>query len=313
MESDKQPKIAKLFWNFLPVALTVFLTSVAVKSEWTDDPLSNQGALVFIPIMVPILFPFLKILSIGIQGAIKAKQLGIPKSQYTSDDRLKYLNEKGLKWLFITSVSWTIVILSFFAIPITLSITDQADKGIQLVNMGQPQILSQGSGTHSLLYSFDTIIHYLFLIPIIAFILGAVVLNNLVLRRWLKSDRKVPTVWKNVGFILSFTMERIVRHEVKTFLEGVSENAIVSINDEVIRGTETVIDELRKLAPLAAHHSHATKRIRITIIDNNQGLVIDLGRDSERPQEYWVFYLGYMHTRVNEIGRITTGLFDDYM
>ncbi|MHC4111488.1 MAG: hypothetical protein ACYSUY_10450 [Planctomycetota bacterium] len=325
MENEKQSGISKLFWKFLPLILTVFLIGVAIKSEWTEDPLSNQGVLIFIPIMAPTLFPFFTTLCIGIQGAIKAKRLGIPQSQYTLDDRLKPLNEKVLKWRNITLASWIITFLSFISIPITLSITDRADKGIQLVNMGQPQILSHGSNTHSLLYFLDAIIQYLFLIPIIALILGAVVLIKSLLGKWWKSDRKVPTGWKKTGyatiaaffipiimiFIFSFTVEKIVRHEVKTWLENVSDDAIVSINNEEIQKPLTVIEELRKLAALPAHHSHATKRIRIAIRDNDQGLVIDLSRDSQLPQEYWVFYLGYRHTYVNEVGRITTSLFEE--
>jgi hypothetical protein len=293
---------------------------------WTEDPQSNQGMLIFVPVVAIILFPFFTVLSYSIQGAIKAKRLHIPQSQYTSDNRLKSLTEKALKWRNITLATWIIVFLSILAIPITLNITDRTDKGTQLINMGQPENLSQGSSTHSLLYFFDTIIHYLFLIPIVALFLGAVVLTKSLFGKWWKSDRKAPTGWKKTGyatiaaffipiimiFILSFTVKKIVRHEVKTWLENVSDDAIVSINDEVIRKPQTVIDELRKLAVRPAHHSHATKRIRVAITDNDQGLVIDLGRDSQLPQEYWVFYLGYRHTKVNEIGRITTSLFENF-
>ena len=325
MENDKQSKIAKFFWKFLPLALTVFLAGVVIALMWTEDPQSNQGVLISIPpVMAIALFPFLTTLCIVIQGTIKAKRLGIPQSQYTSNDRLKSLNEKGRKWINITFATWIIGFLSILAIPITLEITDRIDEGTQLINMGQPQILSQGSGTHSLLYFFDKIIQYLFLIPIIALILGAVLLTKSLLGKWWKSGRKAPAVWKKTGyatiaafflpiiiiFILSFTVKKIVRHEVKTWLENVSDDATVSINNEVIRKPQTVIDELRKLAAIPAHHSYATKRIRIAIRDNDQGLVIDLGRDSQLPQEYWVFYLGYRHTYVNEVGRITTSLFE---
>jgi len=327
MENAKQSKTAKLFWKLLPLALTVFLVGVVITSMWTEDQKPNPAVLVVVPsTMIPILFPFFTTLCIGIQGAIKAKRLGIPQSQCTSDVRMKSLYEKVLKWRNIMLASWIITFLSFISIPITLSITDRTYKGIQLVNVGQPEILSQGSNTHSLLYFFDTIIHYLFLIPIVALILGAVVLTKSLFGKWWKSDRKAPTVWKNVGyaaiaafilpliisFILSFTVEIIVRHEVKTWLENVSDDAIVSINNEVIQKPLTVIEELRKLAAMPAHHSYATKRIRVAITDNDQGLVIDLGRDSQLPQEYWVFYLGYRHTKVNEIGRITTSLFENF-
>jgi ABC-type multidrug transport system fused ATPase/permease subunit len=326
MENEKQSGISKLFWNFLPVALTVFLIGVAIKSEWTEDSQSNQGALVFIPIMVPILFPFFKTLSYGIQGIIKAKRLHISQSQGTSDVRMKSLYEKVLKWRNIMFASWIITFLSFISIPIALNITDRSDEGIQLVNMGQPQILSHGSNIHNLLCFFDLTIQYLFLIPIIALVLGVIVLIKSFLGKWWKLDRKIPTGWKKTGyatiaafflpiimiFILSFAIEKIVWREVKTWLENVSDNAIVSINNEVNQKPQTVIDELKKLVAIPAHHSHATKRIRIAIKDNEEGLVIDLGRDSQLPQEYWIFYLGYKYTRVNEIGRITTNLFDNF-
>ena len=107
-------------------------------------------------------------------------------------------------------------------------------------------------------------------------------------------------------------MQRIVRREVKTFLNNVSSNAVVEINKQQIENKVQVIEELIKVAPLTAHHSHSTKRIHINIIDGDEGLVIELGRDSSRDQEYWVFYLGYGETYVNEIGRITTNLFDNF-
>ena len=324
MENDKQSKIVEFFWKSFPLISTVCLVGVIFTCMWTEDPKSNSGLLVFVPVVAIILFPFFTVLSYAIQGTIKAKQLHISQSQYTSDGYLKSFNEKCCKWRNITFATWIIVFLTILSIPITLRITHRTDEGIQLVNVGQPEILSQGSGTHSLLYSLDTIIQCLFPIPIIALILGVVVLTKSLLGKWWKSDRKAPTVWKHVGyatiaafilpiiiiFILSFTVKKIVRHEVKTWLENVSVDAIVSINNEVIRKPQTVIDELRKLARLPAHHSHATKRIRIAIRDNDQGLVIDLGRDSQLPQEYWVFYLGYRHTSVNEVGRITTSLFE---
>lgn len=327
MESDKQLKTAKLLWRLLPFGMTACVLAIILKVEWTNDPTTNSGLLIFVPVVAVICFPFFTVLSHIIQGTIRAKQLHISQSQYTSDGRLKPFNEKAGKWVNITIATWVIGFLSFISIPITLSVIDRSDRGTRVVNEGQPQVLSAGSNTHELLSFLDTTMRCLFLIPIIALVLGAVLLIKSLLGKWWKSDRKVPTGWKIFGyasivafvlpiiiiFILSFTMERIVRHEVKTWLENVSDDPIVSINNAVIRKPQTVIDELRKLAPRAAHHSRVTKRIRITIIDNDQGLVIDLGRDSQRPQEYWVFYLGYRHTRVNEIGRITTSLFDDYM
>lgn len=326
MENNGQSKIVKIFWRFFSPIVTVCLVGVMFKSMWTKDPKTNSGLLIFVPVVAMILFPFFTVLSYGIQLHLKAKQLHISNTQCTSDGRLKSLIERGSLWVNITFATWIIIFLSILAIPITLRITDKTDRGIQLVNVGQPQILSQGSNTHNLLYIFDTIIHYLFLIPIIALILGAVILIRSLFGKWWKSDRKMSSGWKKAGYaamiafilpiiitsVLSFTVKKIVRHEVKVWLENVSNNAIVSVNNEEVQKPRTIIDGLKKLTVLPAHHSRVTKRIRIAIRDGDQGLVIDLGRDSDRHEEYWVFYLGYRHTCVNEIGRITTTLFENF-
>jgi hypothetical protein len=41
-------------------------------------------------------------------------------------------------------------------------------------------------------------------------------------------------------------------------------------------------------------------------------LILDLGRNSDLPNEYWVFSPVTGITSNNEIGRITTALFDHY-
>jgi hypothetical protein len=52
--------------------------------------------------------------------------------------------------------------------------------------------------------------------------------------------------------------------------------------------------------------------IRVDIESEKGNLTLELGRDSGYAQEYWVFYPKYHVTSNNEIGRVTTPVFDDY-
>lgn len=51
-----------------------------------------------------------------------------------------------------------------------------------------------------------------------------------------------------------------------------------------------IVSAWKELAPYWAHHSHPTKRIRVDIRTDVRDLRLELGRDSENLQEYWVFY-----------------------
>jgi hypothetical protein len=60
------------------------------------------------------------------------------------------------------------------------------------------------------------------------------------------------------------------------------------------------------------HHSHPTKKIHIEVERNGQVMNFNLGRDSQNPQEYWVFFPKYRVSSMYEIGRITTSALDGY-
>jgi len=103
------------------------------------------------------------------------------------------------------------------------------------------------------------------------------------------------------------------REKIKGFLDGVfAEDLRISVNEQLVENPTKVIAELKKIAPLTPHHSHATEKIRIQIMSHNKTLRIELGRDSSSAQEYWVFYPEYRYTSKNDVGRIITDIFDDY-
>jgi hypothetical protein len=101
------------------------------------------------------------------------------------------------------------------------------------------------------------------------------------------------------------------RHEAFSYLDGL-ETAQVSINGERATDPEGALDMLRSMCGYWAHHTHPEGRILIDIRSNRGRLVVRLGRDSGRPDEYWVYYPRYYVSNIDEIDRIRTHLLDNY-
>lgn len=126
---------------------------------------------------------------------------------------------------------------------------------------------------------------------------------------------------KSVGFFLisactamavASVMTTYARGEALNFLQSLPENYTVYVNQKQVPDPEKMISSLQEITPYWAHHSHPTTRIRVEVRSDARELTLELGRDSDNPQEYWVFYLAHGVTANNEIGRITTSAFDEY-
>ena len=102
------------------------------------------------------------------------------------------------------------------------------------------------------------------------------------------------------------------RHDAVNFIRSLSGNYVVYVDGRQIRDSDDLTSALKEIAPYWAHHSHPTKRIRVEIRDDVKELRLELGRDSDNGQEYWVFYPELGVTSNNEIGRITTSALDEY-
>jgi hypothetical protein len=102
------------------------------------------------------------------------------------------------------------------------------------------------------------------------------------------------------------------RRDALNFIQNLSGNYTVDVNQQRVRDSDIVISALKEITPYWAHHSHPTTRIRVDIRSDTGGLTLELGRDSDNPQEYWVFYPEHGVTSNTEIGRITTAAFDEY-
>ncbi len=149
-------------------------------------------------------------------------------------------------------------------------------------------------------------------------------MRYLKIRRENKSRRvalpaKVPlksVLFFVVPIVVAFSIAEFVqarsRAEALNFLRDLSGNYAVYVNSRAAKNPDAVIAALKTTAPIMGHHSHPTKMVHVDIQTANGGISLVLGRDSDYAQEYWVFYPKYCITSNNEIGRVTTSLFDDY-
>jgi hypothetical protein len=112
--------------------------------------------------------------------------------------------------------------------------------------------------------------------------------------------------------VLASAMTTYARRDALNFLQSLSGNYTVYVNQQKVPDADRIISALKEVTPYWAHHSHPTARIRVDIRSDVRDMTLELGRDSGNPQEYWVFYSEHSATSDNEIGRITTSAFDDY-
>jgi hypothetical protein len=114
-----------------------------------------------------------------------------------------------------------------------------------------------------------------------------------------------------LGLVAAASSTSIARFQVQRFFESRSHGATVSINGQRVENADEIVTALQSLSDLPAHHSHPVKTMTVEISDRTR-LLLWLGRDSDNPREYWVYYPKHLITRNNEVGRIITPLFDAY-
>jgi hypothetical protein len=115
-----------------------------------------------------------------------------------------------------------------------------------------------------------------------------------------------------VAIAISEIMTSYCRTDALNFLRDLSGNYKVYVDSQPAHEPDRVVAALKAVAPQFGHHSHPTKRIRVDIQSDKGSLTLEFGRDSGYAQEYWVFYPKYSVTSNNEIGRVTTQVFDEY-
>jgi hypothetical protein len=124
----------------------------------------------------------------------------------------------------------------------------------------------------------------------------------------------VPVV---MGIIAAAASASLARSETLQFLQAVSAKATVSIDGHDAQNSGEILNALRDLRTVAAHHSHPTRMLALTISDPPQHLRLFVARDSETPREYWVLApsasnLPLRRNATKDIGHVVTSAFDAY-
>ena len=137
--------------------------------------------------------------------------------------------------------------------------------------------------------------------------------------RFVPVPPKLPTksvLFFVVPIIVAITIAEIMtsrsRIEALNFLRDLPGHSKVYVNSQPARDPDAIVSVLKTTSTRLGHHSSPTKMIRVDIESEKGHLTLELGRDSGYAQEYWVFYPKYAVTSNNEIGRVTTPVFDEY-
>jgi len=72
-----------------------------------------------------------------------------------------------------------------------------------------------------------------------------------------------------------------------------------------------VLYELRRMNKKMAHGSHTVNNIVLEVYTQRDTLKLEIGRDSQIENEYWIFWDRYHSTAKNEFARVRTELFEN--
>lgn len=73
----------------------------------------------------------------------------------------------------------------------------------------------------------------------------------------------------------------------------------------------SIISELKLLRDIPRHHSQPLDTVPIKILKNDTDIRIRIQRDSDRENEYWIYWDKYKITKENAVGYIQTLKFDN--
>lgn len=115
-----------------------------------------------------------------------------------------------------------------------------------------------------------------------------------------------------LGLVAGETSKRIGHDHVRRALESFRSDYQLRVNGKPVPNSNEILAILKTLHWTLPHHSSPTNRLDIEVSDQHRRVLLWVSRDSNHPQEYWVFYPKYLLTAHNEVGRIITPIFDGY-
>jgi hypothetical protein len=120
-----------------------------------------------------------------------------------------------------------------------------------------------------------------------------------------------------IAALAGWTSTSIAQYRVAGFLDSLSPQYTVLIDGQVVPNRSEILDALRHVGDLPAHHSSPTRIFDVTISDPPRQLLLWVARDSSDPHEYWVFFpspstLAFRAKLKTDIGHVRTTVFDGY-
>ncbi len=68
--------------------------------------------------------------------------------------------------------------------------------------------------------------------------------------------------------------------------------------------TAHALADFNKIQRMRPHNSSPISKVPVRIVTQTQTYHLEIGRDSQNPNEFWIFYPKFLVTTYNEIGRI---------
>jgi hypothetical protein len=135
------------------------------------------------------------------------------------------------------------------------------------------------------------------------------------LQRWEYMPLKSMTLFGGsiiLCMLISTVVSAIAQRDALTFLASLTGPHSLTVDGRAMVEEGTIVSDLKAVHYTIGHHSHPTKMLRISIQSEGKALELNLGRDSGRPQEYWVYVASDRFRAGNDIGRIVTSALDGY-
>lgn len=99
------------------------------------------------------------------------------------------------------------------------------------------------------------------------------------------------------------------RAEITAFCAGGVES--VTVNGKQFAPADGLIARIVAPRHPWGHHSHPAQTLRVRLTSAKGVLDLGLGRDSDDPHDYWLFYPRYSVTRYDEVGHVFTDRLDN--
>lgn len=100
------------------------------------------------------------------------------------------------------------------------------------------------------------------------------------------------------------------RADVRGFVREAGENAELIVDGRARPDSKELLGLLGSLDRGSSHNSHPMRRSPVVVRHGDRSLELEMGRDSERADEYWVYLPRDWTTDHNEVGRIRTRALD---